>query len=210
MIRIMIADDHTIVRRGLKQILSDQGDMGVIAEAKAAVEVVPLVRKIALDVLVLDISMPGRGGLDILKDVKEERPHLPVLVLSMHPEDQYAVRALRLGAAGYLTKEAVPEELVKAIRKIAAGGRYITPSLAEKLAVAVGTPGGRPVHESLSEREYQVMQLLAAGKSVSEIAEELSLSVKTISTYRSRLLEKMRMKTNADVIRYAIQNQLTS
>jgi DNA-binding NarL/FixJ family response regulator len=210
MIRIMIADDHTIVRRGLKQILSDQGDMGVIAEAKAGVEVVPLVRKISLDVLVLDISMPGRGGLEILKDVKEERPHLPVLVLSMHPEDQYAVRALRLGASGYLTKEAVPEELVKAIRKIAAGGRYITPSLAEKLAVAVGTPGGRPVHESLSEREYQVMQMLAAGKSVSEIAEELSLSVKTISTYRSRLLEKMCMKTNADVIRYAIQNQLTS
>jgi DNA-binding NarL/FixJ family response regulator len=209
MIRIMIADDHTIVRRGLKQILSDQGDMGVIAEAKAGVEVVPLVRKISLDVLVLDISMPGRGGLEILKDVKEERPHLPVLVLSMHPEDQYAVRALRLGASGYLTKEAVPEELVKAIRKIAAGGRYITPSLAEKLAVAVGTPGGRPVHESLSEREYQVMQMLAAGKSVSEIAEELSLSVKTISTYRSRLLEKMCMKTNADVIRYAIQNQLT-
>jgi DNA-binding NarL/FixJ family response regulator len=209
MIAIMIADDHSIVRRGLKQILSDQPDMAVVAEAKAAVEVLPLVRKGAVDVLVLDISMPGRGGLDILKEVKQERPHMPVLVLSMHPEDQYAVRALRLGASGYLTKEAVPEELVTAIRKVAAGGRYITPSLAEKLAVAVGTPTGRPLHESLSEREYQVMQLMAAGKSVSEIADELALSVKTISTYRSRLLEKMQLKTNADVIRYAIQNQLT-
>ncbi len=209
MIRIMIADDHTIVRRGLKQILSDQTDMAVFTEAKAAVEVLPLIRKAAVDVLVLDISMPGRGGLDILKDVKQERPHLPVLVLSMHPEDQYAVRALRLGAAGYLTKEAAPEELVTAIRKIAAGGRYITASLAEKLALAVSGPGVHPLHEDLSEREYQVMQLIAAGKSVSEIAEELSLSVKTISTYRSRLLEKMGLKTNADVIRYAIQNQLT-
>jgi len=210
MIRIMIADDHTIVRRGLRQILNDQRDMQVMVEAKSAVEVLPAVRSTALDVLILDISMPGRGGLEILAELKQERPQLPVLVLSMHSEDQYALRALRLGAAGYLTKEAVPEELVKAIRKIAAGGRYITSTLAEKLAVAVGSQDGRPVHETLSEREYQVMQLIAAGKSLSEIAEELSLSVKTISTYRSRMLEKMRLKTNADVIRYAIQNQLTT
>ncbi len=210
MIRIMIADDHTIVRRGLRQILNDQRDMQVMVEAKSAVEVLPAVRGTALDVLILDISMPGRGGLEILAELKQERPQLPVLVLSMHSEDQYALRALRLGAAGYLTKEAVPEELVKAIRKIAAGGRYITSTLAEKLAVAVGSQDGRPVHETLSEREYQVMQLIAAGKSLSEIAEELSLSVKTISTYRSRMLEKMRLKTNADVIRYAIQNQLTT
>jgi len=210
MIRILIADDHAIVRRGLKQILAEESGMTVAGEAQNAQEVLDLVRKQAWDVVVLDIAMPGRGGLDVLKEIKPEYPQLPVLILSMHPEDQYAIRALKAGAAGYLTKESAPEELVKAIRKVLAGGKYVSASLAEKLALALEADDQKPPHETLSDREYQVMCLIASGKTVGEIADELSLSVKTISTYRARILEKMSLKSNAALTHYAVQQRLVS
>jgi DNA-binding NarL/FixJ family response regulator len=159
-------------------------------------------------VVILDITMPGRGGLDTLKEIRTERPKLPVLILSIHPEDQYAVRALKAGAAGYMTKESAPDDLIKAIRKVLKGGKYISPSLAENLALFLERDDQKSPHESLSDREYQVMCMIAAGKKVKEIAESLSLSVKTISTYRARILDKMKMKSNADLIHYAIQNRL--
>ncbi|HSB78969.1 MAG TPA: response regulator transcription factor [Candidatus Methylomirabilis sp.] len=208
MIRILIVDDHTVVRRGLKQILTEETDMSVVGEAHNAQEMLALVRKLPCDVIVADISMPGRSGLDVLKELKQDRPKLPVLVLSMHPEDQYAVRALKLGASGYMTKESAPEELVKAIRKVVSGGRYVSPSLAEKLALDLAVDTDRSPHESLSEREHQVFTMIASGKTVKEIADELALSVKTISTYRTRILEKMAMKNNAELIHYAISNRL--
>ena len=208
MIRIIIVDDHTVVRRGLKQILSEESDMSVVGEAHTAQEMLELVRKQQCDVIVADISMPGRSGLDVLKELKQDRPKLPVLVLSMHPEDQYAVRALKLGASGYMTKESAPEELVKAIRKVVSGGRYVSPSLAEKLALDLAVDTDRSPHETLSEREHQVFTMIARGKTVKEIADELALSVKTISTYRTRILEKMAMKNNAELIHYAISNRL--
>ncbi len=207
MIRILIADDHAVVRRGLRQTVAEEADLAVVGEAANGPELLGLVRKQPCDVVVLDISMPGRSGLDVLKDIKQEHPKLPLLVLSMHPEDQYAVRALKMGAAGYLTKETAPEELVAAIRKVISGGRYVSPSLAERLAIGLTTDVERP-HESLSEREYQVLCLIGSGKSVSEIATELSLSVKTVSTYRARILEKMNMKNNAELTHYAIRNGL--
>jgi len=207
MIRILVADDHAVIHRGVRQIVSAEPDMAVQGEARTAQEALALVRKQPWDVLVLDISMPG-GGLDLLKAVKQEYPKLPVIILSMHPEEQYAVRALKLGAASYLNKASAPEELVTAIRKVVAGGKYVTPSLAEKLASVIATDTERPPHERLSDREYQVMCLIASGKSVSDIAEELSLSVKTISTYRTRILEKMQLKNNAEITHYAIQNRL--
>jgi two-component system invasion response regulator UvrY len=208
MIRILIADDHTVVRRGVKEIVSEEPDMVVAGEAHTAQEVLELVRTQQWDVVVLDISMPGRSGLDVLKELKQERPRLPVLVLSMHPEDQYAVRVLKMGAAGYLTKGSTSEELVKAIRKVVTRGRYVSPSLAEKLAVDLASNDERPPQETLSTREYQVLCLIGSGKGVTEIAAELSLSVKTISMYRARILEKMNMKNNAELIFYAIQNRL--
>ena len=208
MIRILIADDHAVVHRGLKQIVDEEHDMAMVGHAHNGQELLTLVRKQPCDVVVLDISMPGRSGLDLLKDVKQERPTLPVLMLSMHSEDQYAVRALKVGAAGYLTKESAPEELVKAIRKVVTGGRYVSQSLAEQLAVDIGADTERPLHETLSDREHQVLCLIASGKSVTDIGAELSLSVKTISTYRARILEKMNMKNNAELTHYAIQNRL--
>ena len=208
MIRILIADDHAVVRRGLRQTVSEESDMTVVGEASNAQELLGLTRKVPCDVVVLDISMPGRSGLDALKELRQEWPRLPVLVLSMHPEDQYAVRTLRIGAAGYLTKESAPEELVKAIRKAVSGGKYVTPSLAEKLALDLAKDGERPPHETLSEREYQVMCLIASGRSVTEISVELSLSVKTISTYRARILEKMGLRNNAELVHYAISRHL--
>ncbi len=210
MIRILIADDHPIVRQGLKQILTEEPDMGEFGEAKNSQEVLDLVRGREWDVVILDITMPGRGGLDTLKEIRGERPKLPVLILSIHPEDQYAVRALKAGAAGYMTKESAPDDLIKAIRKVLKGGKYISPSLAENLALFLERDDQKSPHESLSDREYQVMCMIAAGKKVKEIAETLSLSVKTISTYRARILEKMKMKSNADLIHYAIQNRLLS
>ena len=210
MIRILIADDHAIVRRGLKQIVSEQPDMTVGGEAGNARQVLELVRTDKWDVIVLDINMPGRSGLEVLKELRREHPKLPVLVLSVHPEDQYGVRVLRAGAAGYLTKDSAPDELVHAIRKVHRGGKYVSASLAEVLVFELGTETDRPRHKSLSDREYQVMTMIASGKTVGEIGEELSLSVKTISTYRARVLGKMKMRTNAELTHYAIQNQLLS
>jgi len=208
MIKILIADDHAIVREGLKQIVHETPDMVVADEASNGQEMLNKVLKNDYDVLVLDISMPGRNGLDVLKQLKSLRPELPVLVLSIYPEAQYAVRTLRAGAAGYLTKQSAPEELVKAIRKVSRGRKYVSPSLAEKLAYDLEIKGEKPPHETLSDREYQVLRMITSGKTATEIAEELCLSVKTISTYRYRILEKMKMKSNAELIHYAIKNRL--
>jgi DNA-binding NarL/FixJ family response regulator len=210
MIRILIADDHTIVRKGLKQIIAETTDMAVTDEACDGQEVLNKVRKDSFDMVLLDISMPGRTGLDILRELKTENPKLPVLVLSMYPEEQYAVRVLKAGASGYLTKESAPDELIAAIRKVSMGKRYVTPSLAEKLALNLQVDSDKPLHETLSDREYQVMCMIASGKTVGEIADKLSLSAKTISTYRARILEKMKMKNNAEITHYAIQNRLVA
>ena len=207
-VQILIADDHPIVRAGFKQVLSETPDMVVADEAGNGLEVLNLVRKKDYDIVLLDISMPGRNGLEILKDLKEEFSRLPVLILSIYPEEQYAIRALRAGASGYLTKASAPDELISAIRKVSEGGRYISSSLAEKLANYLYIDLTKPPHEALSDREYQVMLLIASGRTVSEIAEELHLSVKTISTYRAHILEKMKMKNNADITVYAVQNKL--
>lgn len=210
MINVLIADDHTVVRQGLKQILSSDPQLSVIGEAADGNEVLSALESLKVDALVLDITMPGRNGLDVLKEVKRRRPTLPVLVLSMHPEDQFAIRILRAGAAGYITKESAPEELVGALRKVCSGGKYVSPQLAERLAVFIEDEITRPPHEKLSDREFEVLRMLALGKTVSEVAEELLLSVKTVSTYRSRVLEKMKMTSNAELTRYALQNDLIS
>ncbi len=208
MIKILIADDHPIVRKGLKEILSEHPDMKVLGEAQNSQEVLHLIPKEDWDVIVLDITMPGRDGLDVLKDLKKARPKLPVLVLSIHPEEQYGVRALKAGASGYLTKESAPDRLVSAIRTILARGKYVSPSLAEKLAFELDKDSQRLPHERLSDREYQVLGMIASGKTVGQIGGELSLSVKTISTYRSRILSKMGMKTNAELTHYVIRNKI--
>ncbi len=208
MIKILIADDHRIVREGLKQILAETNDMIVADEANNAQEVLKKIWDNDYDVLLLDISMPGRSGLDILKQLKGERPKLSVLVLSMYSEEQYALRALRAGASGYMTKESAPDELIEAIRKVSTGRKYISPSVAEKLAFSLESGDERPPQETLSDREFQVMCMIASGKTIKAIADELSLSVKTVSTYRARILEKMRMKNNAELTHYAIQNKL--
>ncbi len=208
MIKILIADDHPIVRKGLKEIIEETPGMKVVEEASNGQEVLEKVFKKDINVVLLDISMPGRSGLDILRDIKRQKPKLVVLVLSMHPEEQYAVQALKEGASGYLTKESAPDELLTALRKVSSGGKYVSSSLAEKLAYALEKDGEKPPHETLSVREYEVMRLIASGKTVTEIARELFLSPKTISTYRARILEKMRMKNNAQLVRYAIKNRL--
>ncbi len=202
MTAILIADDHAIVRRGLIQLLTDGLPGARFGEAETAAEAVAAARAGDWDLLVLDISLPGRSGLDVLKDVKSARPKLPVLILSMHPEEQFAVRALRAGAAGYLTKETAPEELLAAVRKVLRGGRYVSASLAERLASEIGGESGKEPHEMLSDREFQVLRLIASGLTLTAIAEKLSISVQTVSTYRSRLLEKMGMATNADLTKY--------
>ena len=208
MLKILVADDHTIVREGLKQILAEVPDMIVAGEASDGSEALHKVRKDHYDLVLLDIAMPGIGGLDVLKQLKAEKPDLPVLMLSMYPEEQYAVRTLKAGASGYLTKESASDELIAAIRKVSRGGKYVTSSLAEKLASCLDTYSDKPVHERLSDREYQVVRMIASGKTVTEIADELSLSVKTISTNRSRALIKMGMKTNAELTHYAIKHGL--
>ena len=207
-IRILIADDHPIVRAGFKQVLSETPDLVVADEAGNGQEVLEHLKKKKYDVVLLDISMPGKNGLEILKELKTDYPKLPVLILSIYPEEQYAIRALKAGAAGYLTKESAPHELISAIRKISAGGRYISASLAEKLATYLNVDMTKSPHETLSDREHQVMRMIASGKTVSEIAESLNLSVKTISTYRTHILEKMKMKNNAEITLYAVQNKL--
>ena len=208
MLKILVADDHTIVREGLKQILGEVHDMIVAGEASDGLEALRKVREDHYDLVLLDISMPGIGGLDVLKHLKSEKPDLPVLMLSMYPEEQYAVRTLKAGASGYLTKESASDELIAAIHKVSSGGKYVTSSLAEKLASCLDTYSDKPVHERLSDREYQVVRMIASGKTVTEIADALSLSVKTISTHRSRALIKMGMKTNAEITYYAIKHGL--
>jgi two-component system invasion response regulator UvrY len=206
--RVLIADDHAVFRRGLKETIAEAFPKVTFGEAKTAQETVSLVRRQDWEIVILDISMPGLSGLDILDDVRRLRPKLPVLFLSMHPEEQYARRALKSGAAGYLTKDSIPEELKDAMRRILAGGRYVSATLAEKLAFDLRGGADTPVHELLSSREFQVLRMIASGKTVKQIADEISLSVKTVSTYRARILEKAGMKTTAELIRYAIQAQL--
>ena len=208
MLKILIADDHAIVRQGLKQIVAETQDMTVAGEATNGQELLDKIRESEYDVVVLDITMPVRNGMDVLKQLRTERPELPVLMLSIHPEEQYALRALKAGASGYLTKESAPDELVIAIRKVSSGGKYISASLAEKLAFKFGGGREQELHEALSDREYQVLCMIASGKTVTDIAQELLLSEKTVSTYRSRVLEKMNMKNNAELTYYAIKNQL--
>lgn len=207
-IRVFIADDHAIVREGLKQILAEQRDIVVAGEAENGLDAIKLFRKSRCHVMLLDISMPDRNGIEVLKQIKHERPELAVLMLSMHREDQYAIRALKAGAAGYLTKQSAPRELVTAIRQVASGQKYVSATLAQALASQVGTDHEAPPHDALSDREFQTLTMIASGKTVSEIARELSLSVKTVSEYRARLLAKMNLKTSAELTHYAIRNQL--
>ena len=205
---IIIADDHEIVRAGLKQIIADDPDLSVEGEAGDGQELLEKLRKKKFDLVLLDMKMPGRSGLEILKQLKIEHPSLPVLVLSMHSEEQYAVRTIKAGASGYITKETAPDKLLEAIRRVCGGGKYISQSLAEKLADSISDSHGKSPHEYLTDREFQVMFMIASGKTISEIARELFLSVKTISTYRQRILEKMSMKNNAELTHYVISNNL--
>jgi DNA-binding NarL/FixJ family response regulator len=208
LLKILVADDHSIVREGLKQILSQVPDIVVAGEASDGNQAVNKARNGDYDLVLLDIVMPGISGLDVLKQLKVEKPDLPILILSMYPEEQYAIRTLKAGASGYLTKESAPEELIGAIRKVCSGGKYVTSSLAEKLVSYLEVDLERPVHDLLSDREFQVVIMIASGKTVTQIADELSLSVKTISTNRSRALRKMGMKTNAEITYYAIKHGL--
>jgi DNA-binding NarL/FixJ family response regulator len=208
MARVLVADDHAVVRRGVLQILEEAPDRVTADEASTGHEVLQAVRERDYDVVLLDIALPDSNGLEVLKQLQSLKPDLNVLILSIYPEKQYAVRALKAGAAGYLTKDSAPDELIAAIRTVARGGKYITLSLAEKLADEVGGEVEKPAHEALSDREYQVMCLLAMGKTITEIAEELSLSVKTVSTYRARLLRKLGLNNTAEIIRYALKRKL--
>ena len=208
MVSILIADDHAILRRGLKEILMRELGEAIWGEAENAEQVLMQVDTRNWDLVILDITMPGRSGLDVLGDLVRMRPQLRVLVLSMHPEDQYATRVLKAGASGYMVKESAPEELLKAIQKVLAGGRYVSSTLAEKLALHLGENTERAAHEALSGREFEILLMIASGKTVAQIAGELHLSVTTISTYRGRILEKLNLTTNADLIRYALHSRL--
>ncbi len=207
-IKILIADDHPVVRVGLRQILSAEPDLIVGGEAASSAEVLQLARRERWDVVVLDLTMPGRGGLEALRDLKREHPKLPVLVLSVHPEDQFAIRVLRAGASGYLTKESASDELVTAIRRSVAGGKYLSPALAENLALDLDRGADKASHARLSDREYLVMTMIASGKSVTDIARELALSPNAISTYRARVLQKLNLRNTTEIIRYALERQL--
>lgn len=207
-IRILIADDHSIVRRGLKDILEQEFADVHISEVNNGKDLIKLAKAEDWNIVISDLTMPERNGLEVIKILKEEKPDLPVLILSMHPEDQYALRVLRAGAAGYLTKESAGDELIKAVRYILQGRKYITPSVAEKMASQLTNDTSKQLHELLSDREFNVLKLIASGKTVSEIADMLNLSVGTISTYRSRILEKMQLRTNAELTHYAIQQSL--
>lgn len=207
MIGVLIADDHALIREGLKKILKSEPDMTLVGEASNAHELYDQLRKVNATIVLLDISMPGESGLDALKELRQKHPRVPVLMLSVHPEQRFAVRALKAGASGYITKERAVEELVQAIRKIVGGGKYVSLSLAEQLATELET-GSRPPHETLSDREYQVMCMIASGKKSSEIAEELSVSLSTVNTYRNRIFEKMKMQSNVELTRYALENEL--
>lgn len=207
-LRVLIADDHAIVRQGLRQILSETDDMEVAGEAENGVQALQMVRDRPWDVVLMDVSMPDRNGIDALKMIRKELPRLPVLILSIYPEDQYAVRALRAGAAGYLSKQSAPEQLVTAIRQVASGKKYVSQAVAEALANAVMEDGDRPLHEKLSDREFQTLRLIAGGRTPAQIAEALNISVKTVSVYRARLLEKMNMRNNAELTHYGIRHGL--
>jgi two-component system invasion response regulator UvrY len=208
MLRILIADDHAIIRKGLKQILLEEYPSAFIDEVGDAEGVIKKAITSEWDIIICDLSMPGRSGLDVVHDIKQNFPKLPVLILSLHPEEQYAIRVLKAGAAGYLSKEVATEELVKAVQRVLQGRKYISASIAEKLADELDQNANKPPHEILSDREFYVFKLIAEGKGVSEIAELLSLSVTTVSTYRSRILIKMNAKANAELTRYAIENKL--
>ncbi len=208
MIRILIADDHSVVRKGLRQILLEGFPTAHIEEVPDAEEMIKKIIQFPWDVVISDLSMPGRSGLEALQQLKQINPKLPVLILSIHPEDQYALRVLKAGASGYLSKDMAPDELVNAVQRVMLGKKYITASIAEKLASVLDQDSGKAAHESLSDREFSVLKLLAAGKSVSEIAESLFLSVTTVSTYRSRIMAKMGMKNNADLTLYSIEHKL--
>jgi two-component system, NarL family, invasion response regulator UvrY len=206
--QILIVDDHTVVREGLKRILADVDNIQVMAEAGNASEALALLRERNFDLVLLDLSLPGRTGLELLRMIKDEQPKLPVLVLSAYAEDQYAVRALRDGADGFLNKQSAPELLVTAIRKVASGGKYVSATLAERLAQEIGGRTDKPLHEALSDREFVVLKMIASGKNLNQIAEELCISPKTVSTYRARIIEKTGLQSNAELIRYALEQQL--
>jgi len=206
--RILIADDHTVVRKGLKQIILDAFPSAEIEEVADAEDLLKNVGAKSWDVVITDISMPGRSGLDVLQQIRLDHPKLPVLILSVHPEDQYAIRVLKAGASGYLNKDSAPEDLVKAIDRVMMGKKYITPSIAEKLATTLEQDSEKSPHEYLSDREFEVLKLLAAGKSVSDIGDQISLSASTVSTYRARILTKMNLKTNADLTLYCVEHKL--
>jgi len=208
MINILIADDHAIVRKGLKQILSETSDMSVAAEASSGEEALEKIAHNNFDMILLDISLPGKNGLDVLRQIKREKPKLPVVILSVYTEEQYAMSAFKAGASGYLTKESAPEELISALRKISRGGKYVTSSLAEKMALRISAIKERLPHDRLSEREYEVMCMIASGKTINQIAKKLSLSASAVSTYRSRILEKMEMSGTSDIIRYVVKHGL--
>ena len=208
MIRILIADDHPILRKGLKGLLVREIEGAICGEAGNVQQVISEVQSQDWDLVILDMMMPGRSGLDALPDLKRLRPRLPVLMLSMHPEDQYGKRVLRAGASGYMNNESAPEELIKAIRKVLAGGRYVSPAMAEVLALDLGGGSDQPLHEKLSDRELEVLRLIGSGKAVSQIAEMLHISVTTVSTYRARILEKLGMSTTAELMNYALRNHL--
>lgn len=210
MIKVLIADDHSVVRRGIKQILSEEKDIQVMGEASNSDEIFELLYKDEWDVLILDLTMPGKSGLDSLIEIKQRKPELKILILSMHPEEEIAVRALKTGASGYLNKDSMPGELIRAIRKVYSGGKYISGSLAESIVLSLEKNNYKTPHDELSEREFQVMCLIASGHTLSQIAGELSLSVKTISTYRTRILEKMNLKTNVELTHYAIKQKLVT
>lgn len=208
MIRIVVADDHTIVREGLKQILGAAEDFQVVGEARDGHQVMERVRTLEFDLLLLDMSMPGKSGIELIRQVRAERPKLRVLILSMHEEHQYAVRAIRAGASGYLTKESASQQLAEAIRKVASGGAFISAEVAQQLALGAMPGATGPLHASLSDREFQVFRMIAEGKSISDIAARLNLSVKTVSTHKTNILQKMNMTSQADLIRYAINERL--
>ena len=209
MIRVVIADDHTIVREGLKQVLATDPELEVVGEARDGLEAMQLVRGTPFDVLLIDISMPGRSGLEVIRQIKAEKPKLRILVLSMHEEHQYAVRAIRSGASGYLTKDSASTQLISALRKVAAGGAWISAEVAEQLALGAMPHADQAPHTALSDREFQVLRMLAAGDTVTDVAAKVNLSVKTVSTHKSRLMQKLGVSTNTELLRYAIQHRLT-
>jgi two-component system invasion response regulator UvrY len=207
-INVLIADDHALIREGLRKTLSGEPDMKLVGDVGNVADLFKQLERLAVNIVLLDITMPGESGLDALKELRQKYPHIPVLILSFHPEHRFAVRALKAGASGYITKQSATEELVQAIRKIVSGGKYVSAALAEELATELDTGSGKLPHETLSDREFQVMRLIAAGKKSSEIAEELSVTMSTVNTYRMRILEKMKMQSNVELARYALEHGL--